>query len=121
MNISIDDKDIVLILVGVVGSVVANYIYKSLESSNSVASALERDIQSTDPAERTRATRQCMFIAGKFYIFANIFWVVSGAAWIFGNTDYGATLIVLGASSVIAVFLFWLALRWLMRAQRGDA
>ena len=53
-------------------------------------------------------------------MFANIFTVVSGGAWIFGNALYDLTLLVLGASSVIAILLLWGALRWLVRAQKGN-
>ena len=40
-------------------------------------------------------------------------------AWIFGNALYNLTLLVLGASSAIAILLLWGALRWLVRAQKG--
>jgi hypothetical protein len=121
MNMTLEAKDIVLFLVGVVGSVVANYIYKNLEGTNTAAQAIERDINSKDINVRARAARLCLFIAAKLYIFANMFWVVSGAAWIFGDSQYLVTLIVLAASSVIAIFLFWLSLRWLQRAQRASS
>jgi hypothetical protein len=120
MNIVIEAKDIVLILVGVAGSVVASYIYRYLESSGSATQALERDLDATDPAIRARAVRYCLLTAAKFFVFANVFTVVSGGAWIFGNALYDLTLLVLGASSVIAILLLWGALRWLLRAQKGN-
>ena len=120
MNIVIEAKDIVLILVGVAGSVVASYIYRYLESASSASQALERDLDSADPVVRDRATRHCLLTAAKFFVFANIFTVVSGGAWIFGNALYDLTLLVLGASSVIAILLLWGALRWLVRAQKGN-
>jgi hypothetical protein len=119
MHIQIEAKDIVLILVGVAGSVVASYIYRYLESSSSASQALEREVGSADAAVRERAARQCLLTAAKFFVFANIFTVVSGGAWIFGNALYDLTLLVLGASSVIAILLLWGALRWLVRAQKG--
>lgn len=121
MNIVIEAKDIVLVLVGVVGSVVASYIYRWLESSSTAAQALERDLASGDAALRARAVRLCLFASVRFFIFANIFCVVSGVAWVFGTTHYDATLAVLGAASFIAILLFWIALRWLVRAQKGSA
>jgi hypothetical protein len=120
MNIVIEAKDIVLVLVGVAGSVVASYIYRYLESVSSASQALERDLDSTDPVVRDRAARHCLLTAAKFFVFANIFTVVSGGAWIFGNALYDLTLLVLGASSVIAILLLWGALRWLVRAQKGN-
>ena len=121
MNIQIEAKDIVLVLVGVAGSVVASYIYRYLESASSASQALERDLDAADPAVRDRAVRHCLLTAAKFFVFANIFTVVSGGAWIFGNALYDLTLLVLGASSVIAILLLWGALRWLVRAQKGIA
>lgn len=121
MNIHIEAKDIVLILVGVAGSVVASYIYRYLESSTTAAQALERDLGARDPAVRQRAARQCLLTAAKFFVFANLFTVVSGGAWIFGTALYDLTLLVLGASSVIAILLLWGALRWIVRAQKADA
>jgi hypothetical protein len=121
MNIFIEAKDIVLILVGVAGSVVASYIYRYLESSSTATQALELDLASHDPAVRERAGRRCLLTAAKFFVFANIFSVVSGGAWIFGNALYDLTLFVLGASSVIAILLLWGALRWIVRAQKADA
>jgi hypothetical protein len=58
--------------------------------------------------------------AAKFFVFANVFSVVSALAWVFGNALYNLTLLVLGASSVIAILLLWGAVRWLMRAQKGN-
>ena len=121
MNIVIEAKDIVLVLVGVAGSVVASYIYRYLESASSASQALERDLDAADPVVRGRAVRYCLLTAAKFFVFANIFTVVSGGAWIFGNALYDLTLLVLGASSVIAILLLWGALRWLVRAQKGNA
>ena len=103
MNILIEAKDIVLVLVGVAGSVVASYIYRYLETSSSATQALECDLAAADPAVRDRATRRCLLTAAKFFLFANIFGVVSGGAWIFGNALYDVTLLVLGASSVISI------------------
>ena len=121
MTLQIEAKDIVLILVGVAGSVVASYIYRYLESAGAASQALERDLGSTDPVVRERAARHCLLTAAKFFVFANIFTVVSGGAWIFGNALYDLTLLVLGSSSVIAILLLWGALRWLVRAQKGNA
>lgn len=118
MNITIEDKDILLVLIGVAGSVIASYIYKFLENSNSAFHAIDAEITSADAAVRTRASRRCLFTAAKVFILANIFGIVSGAAWIFGDL-HGFAGIVLGSSSVIAILLFALALRWLMRAQKG--
>jgi len=120
MNIQIEAKDIVLVLVGVASSVVASYIYRYLESASTASQALERDLESADPAVRDRAARHCLLTAAKFFVFANIFTVVSGGAWIFGNALYDLTLLVLGAPSVIAILLLWGALRWLVRAQQGN-
>ena len=121
MNIQIEAKDIILILVGVAGSVVASYIYRYLESASTASQTLELDLESTDPVVRAGAARHCLLTAAKFFVFANIFSVVSGGAWIFGNALYNLTLLVLGASSVIAILLLWGALRWLVRAQKGIA
>lgn len=121
MNFSIEAKDIVLLLVGVVGSVIANYIYKELEGRSTAAQKVERDLASDDLGVRNQASRQCMLFAAKFYIFANMFWVVSGAAWVFGDVGYGATLFILGAASVFAIFLFWLSLRWLIKVMHANA
>jgi hypothetical protein len=120
MNIQIEAKDVVLVLVGVAGSVVASYIYRYLENSSSATQALERDLDAADPVVRDRATRQCLLTAAKFFVFANVFSVVSALAWVFGNALYNLTLLVLGASSVIAILLLWGAVRWLMRAQKGN-
>jgi hypothetical protein len=121
MNIQIEAKDIILILVGVAGSVVASYIYRYLESASSATQAIERDLDAVDPVVREKATQQCLLTAAKFFVFANIFSVVSAGAWIFGNALYNLTLLVLGASSAIAILLLWGALRWLVRAQKGAA
>jgi hypothetical protein len=121
MQIQIEAKDIVLVLVGVAGSVVASYIYRYLEHATSTAQALERDLDASDPAVRAKAVRHCLLTAAKFFVFANIFSVVSSGAWVFGNAKYELTLLVLGASSAIAILLLWGALRWLVRAQKGNA
>jgi hypothetical protein len=118
MNITIEAKDILLIVVGVAGSVISSYIYKFLENSNSAFQAIEAETSSPDPGIRTRASRRCLFTAARTFILANIFSIVSGAAWIFGDL-HGFAGIVLGGSSVVAILLFALALRWLMRAQKG--
>jgi hypothetical protein len=118
MNITIEAKDILLILIGVAGSVIASYIYKFMESSNSAFQAIEAETSSADPAIRARASRRCLFTSAKIFILANIFGIVSGAAWIFGDL-HGFAGIVLGGSSVVAILLFALALRWVARAQKG--
>ncbi|MFL6635988.1 MAG: hypothetical protein ACJ8HJ_27145 [Massilia sp.] len=78
MIILIEAKDMVLILVGVAGSVVASYICRYLESSSSATQALERNLDATDPAVRARAVRYCLLTAAKFFVFANIVTVVPG-------------------------------------------
>lgn len=120
MNIVIEAKDVVLLLVGVVGSVIANYIYKHLEASSTSIQKIAQDLTSADLTVKSNARRKCLLNAGRFYLFANIFWVVSGAAWIFGGVEYGISLFVLAGTSVIAIFLFWLALQWLQRALNSD-
>ncbi len=120
MNITIEAKDVVLLLIGVAGSVIANYIYKYLQESGSSAQQLTQDLQSSDPTVKAKAIKRCLYTAARFYLFANIFWVVSGAAWIFGGADYGISSALLAGSSAIAIFLFWLALQWLQRAQGSD-
>ena len=114
-----------LILLGVVGSFLANVLYKFYEKSQSATRTLEERITSSDPIERQHAIALCLFNAGKWYLVGNLFWVVAGAAWtldgVIRDAESGWLFIrsVLGITSFIAIFYFWLALLWAARAYRG--
>jgi hypothetical protein len=110
-----ESKDIVLTLAGLAAGVAGNYIFKHMEQSGDSNENIERDLRSTDFLERGNAIRSCLLNAAKWYIIANMFWVVSGAAWVLDAFDQVAVRVVLGATSLLSIVYFWLALRWIVR------
>lgn len=114
-------KDFLMVLLGIASGVAANYIFKHIEASLGSIKALEAKLSSKNKTEKTEAARYCLIAAANWYMIANIFWVVAGATWALEEVaiEHGAVMMVLGASSVISIFCFAAALRWVVRAING--
>ena len=108
------------LITGVAIGVVSNYVFKFLIQSTERGKELEADLRSDDPSKKVRAGKECMVNAVKWYLLANISWVVSGVTWVFNDMGLAqeAPFILFG-SSLLAILGFAYSMRWFMKGSRA--
>lgn len=103
------------LLIGVAGSLIATVLWERKKKGPAVDAEWKARLLSADPNVASQGFRECMVNAGRWYLLGNILWVVSGAAWALElGTEAGFIFsrIVLGITSVVAMFMFAAALYW---------
>lgn len=103
------------LLLGVAGSLIATVLWERKKKGPAVDSEWRARLLSADQSVVSQAFRECMVNAARWYLLANILWVVSGAAWALElgvESGFVFSRIVLGVTSVLAMLMFAASLYW---------